>query len=254
MLKIDLNSDLGENSPERLVADDAAMINLISSANISCGAHAGTPQGIKETLFAAKQRSVAVGAHPGFRDYVNFGRRELTLSDKELQADIEYQLGAFLTLAASINVPVRYVKPHGALYNMLAINPALARTVAAAIYAINPNFVVLGLAASPGLAVCERTGLTVAAEAFADRAYTPAGTLVPRNIPGAVLSNPETVTSQVLQLVQTGTVTAIDGSSIAVVADSVCVHGDSPAAVQLTAAIRECLTQQGIAISPFAIT
>lgn len=251
MLSLDLNSDLGENSPERPVADDAAMLDLVTSANVSCGQHAGTPLGIKDTLAAAAERGVVVGAHPGYRDYANFGRRELQLSARELQAEVEYQLGALLGLAASVGVPVRYVKPHGALYNTIAADATQARVVAAAVRAVDPRLVVLGLAGSAGLRECDRAGLTVAAEAFADRAYTAAGTLVPRGTPGAVLSDPERVAAQVLQLVTTGTVTALDGSTVAVRADSVCVHGDSPAAVQLTATLRKRLAAAGVSFKPF---
>lgn len=252
MLSIDLNSDLGENTADRPVSDDEAMLGVVSSANVSAGFHAGDPAGIYQTLVAARDRGVTVGVHPGYRDYANFGREALAIDDATLQADVEYQLGALLGMAAGAGVPVRYVKPHGALYNTIARDEHLAEVVAHAIKAVDSSLVFLGLAGGVSVAVAERVGLPVAREAFADRAYEPTGDLVSRKKEGSVLHDPALVAERMLQLVHEGTITAIDGSVIHIEADSICVHGDSAGAVQMAAAVRAALTADGVEIAPFA--
>lgn len=251
MTTIDLNSDLGENAPGQIVADDAAMLRIVTSANVSCGLHAGTPAGIRSTLIEAADRGVAIGAHPGYRDPEGFGRRELDVDSATLQADVEYQLGALLGLAASAGVSVRYVKPHGALYNVIARDERRARDVVAAVRAIDPSLVMLGLAGGVILSVAERDGLATAAEAFADRGYTSAGALVPRGAEGAILHDPDAVAERVLRLATEGRIRAVDGTDVAVRADSVCVHGDTPGAVAMAAAIRSRLEAEGVAVVPF---
>ncbi|KMY23961.1 hypothetical protein ACU19_01195 [Actinobaculum suis] len=251
MVSIDLNSDLGENTPDRVVSDDAAMLGIVSSANVACGFHAGDPAGIAATLRAAAAHGVVVGAHPGYRDFEGFGRRALDIPAAELQADIEYQLGALQALARAAGTTVSYVKPHGALYNSLARDRKLAHTVVRAIKAVDPNLVFLGLAGTEGIEVAEQEGLQVAAEAFADRAYTPSGDLVPRSQSGAVLHDPQEVSERIMRLVETGKMRAIDGSDVQVQADSICVHGDSAGAVAMARAIRENLEAAGIIIRHF---
>jgi UPF0271 protein len=251
MPTIDLNSDLGENVPERIVADDAAMLRVVTSANVACGFHAGSPEGIRETLVEAVAGGVAIGAHPGYRDYEGFGRRELDVDDVTLQAHVEYQLGALGALAASAGGRMAYVKPHGALYNAIARDEDLARVVVAAVRAVDPSVVLLGLAGSIVLDVAERAGLATAAEAFADRAYAPDGRLVSRSDPGAVLHDPVVVAARMVRLAQEGVVEAVDGSAIAVRADSICVHGDSPGAIAMAQATRAALEAAGIEIAPF---
>ncbi|MBO3662412.1 LamB/YcsF family protein [Microbacterium stercoris] len=252
MRTIDLNADLGENTPERIVADDEAMLGIVSSANVSCGFHAGDPDGIRATLAAAVARGVRIGAHPGYRDLEGFGRHDREVPAAILQSEVEYQLGALLGLSSAVGGAVRYVKPHGALYNRIAWDETQARAVVAAVRAIDPSLVVLGLPGSAVLALAEGAGLPTAAEAFADRAYAPDGALVSRREAGAVLHDPVTVAARMLRLAHEGVIEAIDGSLVPVHAESICVHGDSAGAVVLARAVRNQLEAEGIRISPFA--
>lgn len=252
MTTIDLNSDLGENTPDRVVGDDDAMLRIVSSANVSCGFHAGSPEGIRSTLEAAVANGVAIGAHPGYRDYEGFGRVLIDVDSATLQAHVEYQLGALQGLASAVGGRVVYVKPHGALYNAIARDERQARDVVRAIRAVDPSLVLLGLAGGVALEVAEREGLPTAAEAFADRAYTPEGLLVPRSEPGAVLHDPAAVAARMVRLALEGVVRAVDGSHVRVAAESICVHGDSEGAVAMAAATRAALEAAGVAIAPFA--
>jgi 5-oxoprolinase (ATP-hydrolysing) subunit A len=249
---IDLNSDLGENVPDRIVGDDEAMLRIVTSANVSCGFHAGSPEGIAATLRAAVANGVAIGAHPGYRDYEGFGRREMDVDSATLQAHVEYQLGALQALAAGAGGTAVYVKPHGALYNTIARDERQAKDVVAAIRAVDPSLVLLGLAGGVVLDVAERAGLATAAEAFADRAYTPEGMLVSRAEHGSVLHDPALVASRMVRLAQEGVVEAIDGTDVPVRAESICVHGDSAGAIAMAEATRAALEAAGVTISPFA--
>lgn len=252
MATIDLNSDLGENVPERIVGDDAAMLRVVTSANVACGFHAGSPEGIRATLVEAAARGVAIGAHPGYRDYEGFGRDDVEIDDATLQAHVEYQLGALGALATSAGAPMVYVKPHGALYNRIAHDEAHARVVVAAVRAVDPSLVLLALAGSVVLDVAAAAGLDTAAEAFADRAYTPEGLLVSRKEPGSVLHDPAAVAARMVRLAHEGVLEASDGTAIRVRADSICVHGDSPGAIAMAEATRAALEAAGVAIAPFA--
>lgn len=252
MTSIDLNSDLGENTPDRVVGDDDAMLRIVSSANVSCGFHAGSPEGIRSTLEAAVANGVAIGAHPGYRDYEGFGRVPIAVDSATLQAHVEYQLCALQGLATAVGGRVVYVKPHGALYNAIARDERQARDVVRAIRAVDPSLVLLGLAGGVALEVAEREGLPTAAEAFADRAYRPEGLLVPRSEPGAVLHDPAAVAARMVRLALEGVVRAVDGSDVRVAAESICVHGDSEGAVAMAAATRAALEAAGVAIAPFA--
>ena len=254
MATIDLNSDLGENVPERVVADDAAMLGIVSSANVACGFHAGSPEGIRTTLADAVAHGVTIGAHPSYRDYEGFGRRKMDVASATLQAHVEYQLGALLGLTSTVGGAVRYVKPHGALYNTIARDERQARDVVAAVKAIDPSLVLLGLAGGVVLDIAEAAGLATAAEAFADRAYTPGGELDSRTEEGAVLHDADAVAARMLRLAREGVIEAIDGSDVAVRADSICVHGDSAGAIEMAAATRTLLEAEGIVIAPFAGT
>lgn len=249
---IDLNSDLGENVPDRVVSDDAAMLDIVTSANVSCGFHAGSPLGIRQTLAAAVERGVVIGAHPGYDDYDNFGRTNVDIDPDTLQAQVEYQLGAVIGLATAVGGTVAYVKPHGALYNTIARDETRARAVVAAVRAVDPSLVFLGLAGGVATALAAEAGLAVTAEAFADRAYQPSGDLVSRNEPGSVLHDPQVVAHRMLQLVREGTIEAIDGTTVRVDAGSICVHGDSAGSVAMAAAVRELLESEGVTIAPFA--
>lgn len=249
---IDLNADLGENVPDRVVGDDVSMLALVTSANVSCGFHAGSPEGIRATLDAAVRGGVVIGAHPSYRDYENFGRTNVEIDSATLQAHVEYQLGALIGLAAAVGGRVSYVKPHGALYNVIARDERQSKDVAAAIRAIDPNLVLLGLAGGVVLDVAERAGLAVAAEAFADRAYTPDGQLLSRSEVGAVLNDPAAVAERMVRFAEKGVIRAIDGTDVRVEAQSICVHGDSPGSVEMAAQTKRMLQAAGVTIAPFA--
>jgi UPF0271 protein len=251
---MDLNSDLGESFGPWPMGDDASMLAVVTSANVACGFHAGDPAGILETLTQAAARGVAVGAHVGYRDLVGFGRRNMDPTSRELVADVVYQIGALQGLAAAAGTQVRYVKPHGALYNTIAHDQRQANDVISAILAVDRDLVLMGLAGSPLLDWARERGLRVAAEAFADRAYTDDGRLVSRREPGAVLHEPERVAERMLALVRTGEIESVHGKRVRLQADSICVHGDSPDAVAMARRIRERLQAEGVALRPFVET
>lgn len=249
---IDLNSDLGEGFGAWAMGDDAAMLDVVSSANVACGFHAGDPTIMLTTARAAAERGVAVGAHVAYRDLIGFGRRPVHVTPDELYADVVHQLGAMATTAHVAGTAVTYVKPHGALYNTAGADPVQAEAVVRAVADVDPSLAVLALPGSELLLAAERHGLRAVSESFADRAYEPDGSLVSRKQPGSVLHDPDEVAARVLRMVTDGVATAVDGSEIAVRADSVCVHGDSPDAVAMARAIRALLTEHGVMIAPFA--
>jgi 5-oxoprolinase (ATP-hydrolysing) subunit A len=253
-MKIDLNSDLGESLGAWRMGDDAAMLDIVSSANVACGFHAGDPAGILQTLRGAAARGVAVGAHVAYPDLAGFGRRAMDVAPADLQADVIYQIGALRGLAAVAGTSVRYVKPHGALYNTIAHHERQARDVIAAIRAIDPSLVLVALAGSPLIAWAQASGLRTVAEAFADRAYLPDGSLVSRREEGAVLHDAHAVAERMLRLATDGVVTAIDGSTVRLQADSVCVHGDSPGAVEMARQVRALLERSGVTVAAFVET
>lgn len=247
MPHIDLNADLGESSAGNPVADDAAMISMISSANVACGFHAGDPHDIFTTLKFAAEKGLTVGAHPAYRDRAGFGRRFIDYDPAELADEILYQIGAVDALARAAGTRVSYVKPHGALYNTIVHNEAHAQATLDGIAAFGDLPVML-LPGGVAVDMAEKRGTRVIREAFADRGYNPDGTLVSRREPGAVLHDADAVAQRVLNLATTGKVTAIDGSELTLGAESVCVHGDSPGSVEMTAAIVTQLTAAGIEI------
>ena len=248
---MDINSDLGESFGAWRMGDDAAMLGIVTSANVACGFHAGDPAGILETLRAAAQHGVAVGAHVAYPDLVGFGRRKMDPTSQELVADVIYQIGALQGLAAAAGTRVRYVKPHGALYNTIAQDERQANDVITALLAVDPSLTLMALAGSPLIGWARARGLRVVAEAFADRAYNDDGSLVSRRLPGAVLHDADAIAERMLRLVQTGEVESITGRSVPVQADSICVHGDSPGAVEMARRIRARLEQAGVALRPF---
>ncbi|NQD78818.1 LamB/YcsF family protein [Pseudomonas sp. CrR14] len=252
MPTIDLNSDLGESFGQWRMGDDAAMLDIVTSANVACGFHAGDPAGILRTLKAATAKGVTIGAHVAYPDLVGFGRRNMDVASDELTADVIYQIGALQALAHAAGTQVRYVKPHGALYNTIAHDKRQALAVIEAIRAVDPNLVLVALAGSSLIELARNEGLTCIAEAFADRAYTPQGTLVSRREAGAVLHNAEQVAQRMLRLVESGTVEAIDGSITRIEAESICVHGDSPGAIQMAREVRQLLEQSGVSLQAFA--
>lgn len=249
---LDLNADLGESFGRWVLGDDETMLDVVTSANIACGFHAGDPLTLHGTVAAAAQRGVVIGAHVGYRDLAGFGRRFLDMAPDELTADVLYQLGALDGLARSVGSTVRYVKPHGALYNTIVADEAQAAAVVAAVRSYQPGMPVVGLPGSAFLRLAAEAGLRCVREAFADRAYTAAGTLVSRRLPGAVLSDPVAVAERMVALVTTGSVQAITGEAVPVAVDSVCVHGDSPGAVEMARAVRAALTGAGVVLRPFA--
>ena len=253
MIKVDLNSDLGERSGACRPETDEAVIAQVSSVNIACGFHAGSPLIMEATVAAAKAAGAAVGAHPGFADRAGFGRQEMHLPPMELKALVKYQLGALMAFTAAAGIPLQHCKPHGALYNMAAKDPVLARAIAEAIAEVDDTIILLALAGSQMINAGKAIGLRTAGEVFADRAYCSDGTLVPRNMPGAVITDVGEAVKRTLRMVKEGKVTAITGEDIAIRADSICVHGDNPAAVAFTETIRRCLTAEGIEIAPLSV-
>ncbi len=252
MAAIDLNSDLGESYGAWRMGDDAAMLAVVSSANIACGFHAGDPAGIYRTVKAAAANGVVIGAHVSYPDRVGFGRRDLDATPEELIADVIYQIGAIKGVAAAAGTTVRYVKPHGALYNRIAYDARQGQAVIDGIKAVDPSLVLMGLANAPILDLARRSGLAVVAEAFADRAYTPRGELVSRREAGSVLHDERKIADRMVQLAREGTLEAIDGSTIRIEAQSICVHGDSPGAVVIAQEIRRRFEAEGIDIRSFA--
>lgn len=251
-LNIDLNSDLGEGFGRWTLGDDAALLEIVTSANVACGFHAGDPVIMRRTCELAAARGVAVGAQVSYRDLAGFGRRFIDVPADELFGDVVYQLGALAAFARVEGTRVVYVKPHGALYNAIVYHEEQAGAVAEAVRRYDPDLIALGLPGSAWLQRAERAGLAVVREAFADRAYTPEGTLVSRREAGAVLHDPDEVAHRCVRLATKREVVAVDGTVVPVDAHSICVHGDSPGAVEMARAVRQALSDAGVALAPFA--
>lgn len=248
---MDLNSDMGESFAAWKMGDDAAMLDIVTSANIACGFHAGDPAGILDTLREASSRGVAVGAHVGYRDLAGFGRRAMDVPARELSADVLYQLGALDGLARAAGTRVRYVKPHGALYNTIAQGGDQAGAVIAAIKAYDADLPMLALAGSPIVLQARQAGLQVVGEVFADRGYQADGQLVSRRDPGAVLHDPAEIAERMIRFASQGVIADVDGRDIKLDAQSICVHGDSPGAVEIARNIRATFDAKGVALFPF---
>lgn len=251
MRTIDLNSDVGESFGNWTFGDDAAIMSSVSSANVACGFHAGDPNVIRATCAAAAQAGVTVGAHPGYRDLAGFGRRFIDMSPAELTNDVIYQIGALQALARAAGSTVRYVKPHGALYNTIVHCAVQAHAVAEAIATIDDGLPLLVLPNSEIERAAQAAGIRTVVEAFADRAYNPDGTLVSRSQPGSVLHDVAAVAEQALRLAIDHQVRATDGTNVDVPVQSICVHGDTPSAVAMAASIRTALRAAGLAIESF---
>ena len=245
-MRIDLNCDLGEGT-----GADADLMPLITSANIACGGHIGDAATMKTAVELAHSHGVTIGAHPSLADRAGFGRRELAVDVASVRALVGDQIRALQSVARACGARVTHVKPHGALYNMAARDATLARAIAEAARECDSALVLVGLADSHLIAEGRACGLRVAAEAFADRRYQPDGSLVPRSLPGAVLDHEADVEAQALGLARDGLVLCADGTSLAIRADTLCVHGDGPRAVQSLRAIRAALAKAGIAVRPF---
>ena len=251
MAGIDLNADLGEGFGVWQLGDDDAMLGIVTSANVACGFHAGDPAGLLRVCRSAAGRGVRIGAQVSYRDLAGFGRRFIDIAAEDLVADVVYQIGALQAIAAASGTTVSYVKPHGALYNTIVTDREQAAAVVEAVHLVDATLPVLGMAGSAFFDEANRRGLRTVAEAFADRAYRPDGRLVSRREPGAVLQDPAAIAERVATMVTSGQVTAIDGSRIKVSVESVCVHGDSPGAVQIATAVRDRLKASGADVRAF---
>jgi UPF0271 protein len=245
-VKVDINCDMGESFGPWPMGADAEVMPHITSANIACGAHAGDPSVMRRTVRTARAAGVAVGAHPGFADLLGFGRREMKVDPAELEDSLIAQIGALAAIARAEGVAVRHVKAHGALYNMAARDRKLADAIAHAVKALDPSLIMFGLPKSPMIDAGLAAGLRVATEGFADRAYEPDGSLTPRSRPGAVIDDPAVVVDRAVRMVRDGMVLTADGNEIPLKVDTICVHGDTPGASELTKRIRAGLEAAGI--------
>jgi UPF0271 protein len=250
-VRIDLNADLGESFGRWRLGDDEAMLDVVTSANVACGFHAGDPTTLKRTCAEAAARGVVIGAQVGYRDLAGFGRRYMDIAPEDLEADVLYQLGALDAMARFGGGRVRYVKPHGALYNTVVTDERQAEAVVAAVADFDRTLAVLGLPGSTLLAHARGRGLRTVPEAFADRAYTSAGHLVDRRREGAVLTDADRIAERAVEMVTTGSVTTAEGTTVAVNAESLCVHGDTPGAAAIARAVRAALTDAGVRIEAF---
>ena len=248
---IDLNSDVGESFGNWKMGDDAAVFESVSSANVACGFHAGDPSTIARTCRDAVAAGVTIGAHPAYRDLAGFGRRFLDCSYSELFDDVLYQLGALQAMARAAGSEIRYVKPHGALYNTIVRHEVHAKAVIDAVRTFDKDLPVLLLPGAVALDVAADAGLRGVTEAFADRNYNPDGTLVSRREPNAVIHDAATVTANMVRLATQGIITATDGTDIPMSAESICVHGDTPGAVAMARAVRAGLEDAGVTIQSF---
>jgi 5-oxoprolinase (ATP-hydrolysing) subunit A len=249
MLRIDVNADVGESLGAWPMGHDARLMPFVSSVNIACGFHAGDPDTMRRTVELALEHQVAIGAHPGFQDLVGFGRREMQASAREVENLVTYQIGALWAIAAAQGGMVRHVKAHGALYNMAARDSTLADAIARGVAAVDRSLILFGLAGSELIDAGRRAGLRTASEVFGDRAYLPDGRLQPRGEPGAVIHDADVVASRVIEMVKSGRTTAVDGSTVAVRAETVCVHGDTPDAAELARRVRVAVEAAGVVVA-----
>lgn len=250
-MTIDLNADVGESYGAYPMGNDAALLALVSSANIACGAHAGDPAVIQKTIADAIAGGASLGAHPGYPDIQGFGRRSMTMSESEVYGWVLYQIGALQAFARAAGSALRHVKPHGALYNDAAKNPALARGIARAVRAAGGDLYLVGLPNCEMESAAKAAGIPYAREFFADRAYENDGSLVPRSREGSVLHDEDLCVRRVLRLVAEGTVETIGGAIIPIGADTICLHGDNQQAVIFARLLTRALKDKGVEIRPF---
>ncbi len=247
-MKVDINSDLGESFGNYTIGNDAEVMKYISSANIACGFHAGDPVVIEKTIKLALENNVAIGAHPGYPDLMGFGRRSMNLNPKEIKSYVLYQIGALKSMTEALGGKLQHVKAHGALYNDASANKIIATAIAEAVYLIDPELIFMGLAKSEMLDSAKKVGLRTASEVFADRAYIKSGTLVSRALPGAVIHDTNICNQRVLRMIKEHCVTGIDGSEIQIEAESICIHGDNPSAIEMAKSLKQHLEKNGIKI------
>ncbi|EMR04604.1 LamB/YcsF family protein [Cesiribacter andamanensis] len=250
-LSIDLNCDMGESFGAYRIGQDQALMPYITSANIACGFHGGDPAVMRQTVALALQHGVALGAHPGLPDLQGFGRRPLQISAREAYELVLYQTGALSAFARAAGSSLRHVKPHGALYNMAAAAPSLARAIAEAVYHFDPQLILFGLAGSALVKAGQQRGLATAQEVFADRTYQQNGALTPRNQTGALIEDADVAVGQVLRMLREGRVQSVQGSDVALQADTVCLHGDGPHALDFARQLHARLQQEGVRLQPF---
>jgi UPF0271 protein len=248
---IDLNADLGEGYGPWTMGDDAAMLGLVSSANVACGGHASDPETMARTLELAKAHGVVTGAHPSYPDREGFGRRRLPATPGEIERFVAAQIGALIAIGALVGQPIRYVKPHGALANVAAEEADVAAAIVRAVKAVDPRLAVLAISGTLLEGMARDAGLAAFSEVFADRGYTPHGTLVPRGRRGAMIEAPEAAAERLFGFLDTGQMPSVGGPPIALAADSICIHGDSPHAVAMARHLRAAFVGRGIAIKPF---
>lgn len=248
MYKVDLNSDLGESFGCYKIGMDEEVLKHITSANIACGFHAGDPIQMDKTVKLAMENNVQIGAHPGFMDVIGFGRREMKISKDEVKAYVKYQLGALNSFVISNGAKIQHVKAHGALYNMAAKDYDISLSIAQAVYEVDKNIILLGLANSSIIDAGKAVGLRVANEVFADREYNSDGTLVSRSLEGSIIYDPNIAIKRVIKMVKENKVEDINGKDIDIKADSICVHGDNPKAIEFVKRIRSELIKEGINI------
>ena len=251
MTRIDLNADLGEGFGPWDMGDDAAMLQIVTSANVACGGHAGDPEVMARTLQIAKDNGVNVGAHPGYNDREGFGRRVIPMTPDEIARMCAAQIGALMGIAAQVGVPVAYVKPHGALANLAARDRSVADAIAHAVKLIDPTMGYLAISGTESEHAARGANLSVYSEIFADRGYLANGQLVPRGKEGAMIHDAEEAADRLLQFLATGLMPVIDGDPIPLAAQSICVHGDSPGAVAMARHIRARLTAEGVTVQSF---
>jgi len=251
-LTIDLNADLGEGFGESRLFEDETLLGLVSSANVACGFHAGDAVTMRDTVRAAKERGVTIGAHPSYPDIPGFGRRELGLPAREIARHVEYQIRSLADVCSFWGTRIGYVKPHGALYNRAAWDAKVADAIAETIRKTNPSLSLLGLPSSEMSRAAERARIPFVNEAFIDRAYRKDGTLVPRSEANAVIHDVQSAVQRAVMLVRMGSISAQDGSEVRINAQSLCVHGDNPDSVAMLRNLRARLESAGVTIAPFA--
>lgn len=250
MAKIDLNCDMGESFGAYKLGFDEEMIKHVSSANIACGFHAGDPVVMQRTIRLAKTYGVKVGAHPSYPDLLGFGRRNMAVAATDVKGYLIYQIGALQAFARVEGLELQHVKPHGALYNMAVKDPKLAQAIAEAVRSLDKGLILVVLAGSAWVNIAKEQGLRVASEAFADRAYSADGSLVPRSQPGAVIKDKKEMAERVIGMIEEGRVKAITGEDVTIKADTICLHGDTPGALELAIHLRSALGDRGIKVVP----
>lgn len=250
MIKVDLNSDLGESFGAYKIGMDQEVLQVITSANIACGMHAGDPLVMAETVKMAVANNTAIGAHPGYPDLQGFGRRNLIMTPEEIKAYVIYQIGALEAFAKAYGKELQHVKAHGALYNMASRDYNVAYAIATAVKEVNKDLIFMALANSQLVNAARDVGLKVAQEVFADRAYNSDGTLVSRGTPGAMIHDKGEAVRRTVRMVTEGKITVINGEEIAIKGDSICVHGDNPHAIAFVKEIRAALNKAGVSIEP----